>query len=66
MADIKQCKRIVGEIDRKHIAVNFGKLFVNPGDPPPFRQDFLDRVTAQASVTNAAGVEITVRPKLQR
>ncbi len=65
-ADIKQCKRIVGEIDRKHIAVNFGKLFVNPGDPPPFRQDFLDRVTAQASVTNAAGVEITVRPKLQR
>jgi hypothetical protein len=61
--DIKQCKRIVTEIDRKHIAVNFGKVIVNPGDPPPFRQAVLDRVTAQASIANAADVQVLVRPK---
>jgi hypothetical protein len=29
-ADIRRCKRITTEIDRKHIAVNFGKVKVNP------------------------------------
>lgn len=54
--DVAECKRITHEIDRKHIAVNFGKAFIHPGDPPPDRQTILDRVAADARVANAVGL----------
>ncbi len=56
--DVKRCKRVVDEIDRKHIAVNFGKLKITPGDPPPFRQDLLDRVSSAARIANAVGLDL--------
>ena len=57
-ADIRRCKRITDEIDRKHIAVNLGKMKINPGDPPPFKQELLDRVTSAASLANAVGLDV--------
>lgn len=57
-ADIKRCKRITDDIDRKHIAVNLGKMKINPGDPPPFKQELLDRVTSAASLANAVGLDV--------
>lgn len=56
--DIRRCKRITDEIDRKHIAVYLGKAKINPGDPPPFKQELLDRVTSAASLANAVGLDI--------
>jgi hypothetical protein len=56
--DVKRCKRVTDEIDRKHIAVNFGKMKVTPGDPPPFRQDLLDRVSSAARIANAVGLDL--------
>ena len=56
--DVKKCKRVVHEIDRKHIAVNYGKAFINPGDPPRNRQVILDRVIADARVANAIGLHM--------
>ena len=60
-ADIKSCKRITDEINRKHIAVNFGKVKINPGDPPPFKQELLDRVTSAASLANAVGLDVALK-----
>jgi hypothetical protein len=56
--DISRCKRITDEIDRKHIAVNLGKMKINPGDPPPFKQELLDRVTSAARLANAVGLDV--------
>ena len=55
--DVAKCKKVVDDIDRKHIAVNFGKLRVTVGDPPPYRQLLLERVAADARVVDAAGLE---------
>ena len=48
----------VHKIDRKHIAVNFGKMKINPGDPPPLKQELLDRVTSAARLANAVGLDL--------
>jgi hypothetical protein len=56
-ADIRRCKRVTDEIDRKHIALNLGKMKINPGDPPPFKKELLDRVMSAASLANAVGLD---------
>lgn len=61
-ADVAACKRVIHEIDRKHIAVNYGKAFIDPGDPPVERQAILDRVIADARVANAVGLTRVVSP----
>lgn len=61
-ADVSRCKRVVHEVDLKHVAVNFGRLSVDPGDPPPFRQELLDRVTSLASIANAVGLDVPSQP----
>ena len=55
-ADVAACKQVVDEIDRKHIAVNFGKAYVKPGDPPPYERAVLDRVTADVRIAKAVGL----------
>lgn len=65
-ADIRSCKRITDEIDRKHIAVNYGKMKINPGDPPPFKQELLDRVTSGASLANAVGLDVAPQSAKER
>lgn len=60
--DVKQCKRVVDEIDRKHIAVNYGKAMIDPGDPPRDRQSIVERVAADARVANAVGLREAEAP----
>ena len=59
-ADIRRCKRITDEIDRKHIEAYTGKP-INPGDPPPLKQAILDKVTSAARIANAVGLIIDVQ-----
>jgi hypothetical protein len=63
-SDVGSCKRIIHEIDRKHIAVNFGRAVIDPGDPPRDRQALLDRVTADARVANAVGLRLGAAPQV--
>ncbi|MBF9253588.1 hypothetical protein I2I11_09820 [Pontibacter sp. 172403-2] len=63
--DIKRCKRVVSEIDQKHIAVNMGKAVINPGDPPPYKQALLDRVTSAANLANAVGLRIGTQQNMK-
>jgi hypothetical protein len=58
--DVRRCARITDEIDRKHIAVNWGKLKVDLGYPPPYRDVLLDRAHAAMRLANAAGLDVPV------
>lgn len=62
---VTQCKRIVDAIDRKRIPVNFGKLKVNPGDPPPYLGALLEQVRLSSELAVAVGLEIGARPGLR-
>ena len=55
---VKQCKKIVDSVDAKRIPVNFGKLKVNPGDPPPYRDALIDAVKITSNISSAVGLEI--------
>jgi hypothetical protein len=61
--DVRQCKRVNDEIDRKHIAVDYGKALVDPGDPPHDRQAVLAHVTAELRVANAVGLRQAEAPQ---
>jgi hypothetical protein len=61
-SDVAACKRVVQDIDRKHIAANFGKAFIDPGDPPDQRV-ILDRVILDARVANAVGLNQVRAPR---
>ncbi|GAA3453515.1 hypothetical protein GCM10018962_53480 [Dactylosporangium matsuzakiense] len=51
------CKRVTSAIDRRHIAVNLGKLHIDPGDPPADRETVRTRVDADVRALVAAGLE---------
>jgi hypothetical protein len=57
--DVLQCARTIDEIDRKHILVDVHIGPPNPGDPPPFRDDLLQRATAAARLANAVGMRLS-------
>ena len=54
--DVKSCKRVIDDIDRKHIAVFIGRGDGGPGDPMVTKQELLDRVTSLARVANAVAL----------
>ena len=57
--DVSQCARTIDEIDRKHILVDLHIGPPNPGDPPPFRDQLLQRATAAARLANAVGMRMS-------
>jgi len=65
LADVRSCKRIVHEIDRKHIAVNLGRAVIDPGDPPPDQRWLLERVGAAALAANATGLVLSKLPAVR-
>lgn len=64
--DMRRCKRIVGDIDRKRIPTNFGKVKINPGDPPRDRRQWIEQVTADSLVGQAAGLQIVSVRQMRR
>jgi hypothetical protein len=57
--DVAQCARTIDEIDRKHMLVDVHIGPPNPGDPPPYRDDLLQRATAAARLANAIGMRMS-------
>ncbi|WP_344934254.1 hypothetical protein [Actinoplanes nipponensis] len=64
--DVAACKKVIHEVDRKHIAVDFGRLHIEPGDPAPDREQVLARVNADVRVLVAAGLEIVAETAVTR
>lgn len=56
-ADVARCARAIAGVDAKHIPVNFGKLDINPGDPPPYREQILEEVAHSARLIISMGLE---------
>jgi hypothetical protein len=51
-------------VDRKRIPVNFGKLKVNPGDPPPYRESLTEAVRIASDISTAVGLEIAAAQRV--
>lgn len=60
--DVQSCKRILKQIDRKRIPQYVGKPKINPGDPPPYREELLERVAIQGDLAAAFELEVNVQP----
>jgi hypothetical protein len=58
--DVRRCMQTAKDIDLKQIEVDFGTLKDDLGNPPPLRQELLDRM--QSSVTVAKTVVVEVAP----
>jgi hypothetical protein len=56
--DLGQCEKTMHEIDRKRIPPNFGKLVIDPGDPPEWRQALADRYVADIRTASTLGMEV--------
>ncbi|ULA63281.1 MAG: hypothetical protein LZF86_100282 [Nitrospira sp.] len=56
--DVKTCKRVVAEIDRKRISVNWGKAIIDPGDPPPTREQILEKADLETRIVSIASVRL--------
>lgn len=61
--DLSRCMQTVKDIDRKHIAVDLGAP-IDPGDPLTDREQFLDRVTAEADAVRSALVQPVRAPSV--
>jgi hypothetical protein len=56
--DVHDCGSIVDAVNRKHIAANFGKAFIDPGDPPFDKQLLHDIAEADKRMAVASNVQI--------
>ena len=56
--DVAQCARKIREIDLKHIPPNFGKVKIDPGDPPEWRTALADSFALATLVASVAGVDM--------
>lgn len=56
--DVRQCQKTVREIDLKRIPPNFGKVIIDPGDPPEWRQALADRYIADIRIASTLGMEV--------
>jgi hypothetical protein len=66
--DVMQCARKIREIDLKRIPPNFGKLKIDPGDPPNWRLELTESFEASMHIADVAGVDMpaVTAPDLSR
>ena len=56
--DVARCHQIISDIDRERFDIWYGLPFVDPGDPPPFRDVIRERVSLGRLVARVAQVVV--------